>query len=267
MGKKTFFKKLFASNKLSFFMKFNRALLPLVVLAFFVACHSSQVTGPAPKTPPPATVTYTHTTYHNEEDYYFSYEGILDINAKGNYREFLRFNNVCEPCNNRWEIIEQCGAYDQDPKLTIKFKRKELPSKAIVIIEVQKNKDRWNIPAFLSIGMQCELNSPGQMGYNKNYHVFNFSNNRGQLYQVQGKPVLKLYGQANYMNDYDGFYIKFTGGTPGKNTYELVSYSDIPEDDNLLDVVLLGNRVKVGEANVAVPGSREADRASRLGRR
>ena len=246
-------------------MKFSRALLPLGVLAFFVACHSSQVTGPAPKTPT-ATVTYTHTTPHNEEDYYFSYEGILDITYKGNYRDFLRINNVCEPCNNRLEIIEQCGAYDQDPKLTIKFKRKELPSKVIVIIAVEL--DKWGaLPAFLSLGMQCELNSPGQMGYEKNYPVFNFSNNRGQLYQVQGKPVLKLYGQADYIKNYNGFSILFTGGTPGRHTYELVSERDIPEDDNLLDVTLFGGNTKVGDAKLAVPGSREADRSSRSGRR
>jgi len=138
------------------------------------------------------------------------WSGSIEFNNSAKYRDLLRDHRKCDPCSVYRGPLE-CKNFDSRADVEIKFDKAELPSKATLTI--------------------------------KPYHSGRVSIFQGYLgvcgFTVSPTSLMSFTGTAKYANEYQGFYVRFSGDTSSYFGGSL-SYVTLKSDDtNHIDYATL----------------------------
>ena len=212
-------------------MTLLKYLISFMALVSFIACDNKTVIKPPKADTTPAKVET------KEEESKFTWSGAVKFSNSIKYQEFLRGNRRCDPCEGWYEGPLKCKNFDDKATLSLEFDKQELPSKATLTVKpFYTGKQPWGF-AYLGV---CNIHK-------------------------DPLSPIKVTGTAQYSNQYEGFYINFTGGDVGGRGYIFVqSSSTNPTTNGTLKVNLYygGSAVssaKFGKADLVNPNLEDLD--------
>ena len=182
--------------------------ISFLFLFYLAACHLGGKDQPPPAPQPGLNPNPVLKPDPKPEIKSLVWSGSLEITDSGRYRNLLRDYKKCDPCSYYTGPLE-CENYDSRADVEISFdKNDELPAKATVKIRPYHSyRDVFPIEGYFGL---C-----------------------GQI--LQGD--IKLKGTAKYLNDYEGFHVRFEGSS-GVSYIDIRSDSTNPIENGVLDIIL-----------------------------